>query len=279
MAANGGNKPATHLGRQMKRDREAHGWSLRVFGAMIETHIGTLSQVENGHRPMNEALALKCDEVFPERRGWYLQYYEESKSWMPAAFKDWSEYEAKAEELVIWCPGIVDGTAQTERYAREVLSIYPSVTPDVLETRLKGRMQRQQRLLRNNGPSIVLLLDHVALYRGIGSAEIMSEQCGRLAAVAQLETVTLQVIPPVKIPLATALVALADRNAAYTENAISGSVYTDGETVGRLRALIGTVRGEAAKVSESLAMIREAQRRWTGASQRTARTADRRASK
>jgi DNA-binding XRE family transcriptional regulator len=70
MASNGSNHPATHLGRQMKRDREAHGWTIREMGARTGVHIGTLSQVENGKRPMTEALAIKCDEVFPERRGW-----------------------------------------------------------------------------------------------------------------------------------------------------------------------------------------------------------------
>ena len=41
----------------MKRDRLAHGWSLREMHARTEVHIGTLSQVENGKRPMTEALA------------------------------------------------------------------------------------------------------------------------------------------------------------------------------------------------------------------------------
>jgi hypothetical protein len=44
----------------------------------------TLSLVENGHRPPTERIAVACDHVFPERNGWYLDYYEDSKSWMPA---------------------------------------------------------------------------------------------------------------------------------------------------------------------------------------------------
>ena len=263
----------------MKRDREAHGWTLRELNARTGVHIGTLSQVENGKRPMNEALAAKCDEVFPERRGWYMAYYEESKSWMPAGFRDWGEYEARATELLIWAPGIVDGIAQTAAYARELLSIYPGVTDDVVETRLASRMDRQKRLLRENGPTVGLLVDQVALYRGIGSAEVMAEQMHRLTDVASLATVTLQVVPPVKINLATATLMVAD-DAAYTENALAGSVYTDQETVTRLRRLIGSVRGEARPVSESLARIREAERLWkaaAGVSRRTQATADKRA--
>ena len=262
----------------MQRDRLAHGWTLRELSTRTKTHIGTLSQVENGIRSMTENLAMACDECFPERRGWYLQYYEESKDWMPAGFRDWSEYEDRARELLVWAPGIVDGLAQTEDYARELLDIYPGVTADMIETRLKSRMARQQRLLREGGPAIVLLVDMIALYRGIGSPDVMAAQCAKLAGVSKLEAVTLQVVPPVKIPLATASLMIAD-DAAYAENALSGSVYTEDETVTRLRRLIGTVRGEARPVSESLALIRKAERSWTGASRHSAATADRHASK
>jgi hypothetical protein len=245
---------------------------------MVDVHFTGLSEIENGRRPFNENLAIKCDEHFPERRGWYLTYYTESKDWTPPAFRDWSEYEESATELLIWSPNAVEGIAQTEGYARAMISIWPGISPEVAETRLQGRMRRQKRVFRPKGPRIVLMVDHVGLYRGVGSAEIMSEQCGRLAALSQFEAVTLQVVPPVALNLVTTTLILAD-TAAYTENALSGAVYTDDESVRRLRLLFDSIRGEAAKVSESLAMIREAQRRWTGGHRVTQGTAARRASK
>jgi hypothetical protein len=227
---------------------------------------------------MTERLAKKCDQVFPERRGWYLTYYEESKLWMPAGFRDWGEYESRASELLVWSPGAIDGLAQTEAYARELVTIYPGVTPEVIKARVRSRMERQKRLLRDDGPAIVLLVDQVALYRVIGSAEIMAEQCARLREIASLPTVTLQVVPPVKINLTSVLLHVTNE-AAYTENALNGAVYTDDESVTRLRRLFTTVRGEARPVSESLAIIREAEHRWTGVQARTAAMAARRASR
>jgi hypothetical protein len=106
----------------------------------------------------------------------------------------------------------------------------------------------------------------------------MAGQCAHVLDVASLPNVTVQVVPPVAHPLATALVIVSD-NAAYTEHALGGHVYTEDETVTRLRALIGSVRGEAAKVSESLRLIQEADRLWSGVRARTARTAERRASR
>jgi hypothetical protein len=106
----------------------------------------------------------------------------------------------------------------------------------------------------------------------------MAAQCQRLIEVAALETVTLQIVPAVAHPLTTAS-AVVTEEAAYTENAMGGSVFTSEESVTRLRRLIGTVRAEAAKASESRAMIQEADRRWSGVRVRTARTADKHASK
>lgn len=118
--------------------------------------------------------------------------------------------------------------------------------------------------------AVGLLVDMPALYRAVGSAEVMAKQCARLAEVARLEAVTLQVVPPVRIPLATVSLILADNAAAYTENAVSGSVYTDDETVRRLQRLITMLRAEARPASESLAVIRGAERQWSGVRARTA---------
>src|SRR6266702_6518680 len=102
MTGVGGNKvnsAVTHLGRQMQRDRLDHGWSVRELSARTGIDFATLSRVENGKRPPTQKLAAACDQVFPERRGWYGTYYDESKSWVPAGFRSWTEYEDKAVTL------------------------------------------------------------------------------------------------------------------------------------------------------------------------------------
>jgi hypothetical protein len=269
MALNGGADPVTYFGRQMRKERLARGWSLREFAARTGINIAQASRIETGKSPPTERVAAACDVAFPERNNWFSEYYEESKSWMPAGFRSWAEYEDRATELLAWSPGIIDGLAQTEDYARALLSIHPGATDEMVSARLQGRMDRQRRLLREDGPAVVLLVDMPALYRAVGSAEVMAVQCAHLAEVARLETVTLQVVPPVTIPLGTALLIVAG-DSAYTENALSGSVYTDEESIRRLRRLITTVRAEARPASESLAMIRRAEKQWTGASLHTA---------
>src|SRR5882757_10935598 len=162
MALNSESNPVTHFGRQMRKERLARGWSLREFAARTGINIAQASRIETGKSPPTERVAAACDVAFPERKGWFSEYYEESKSWMPAGFRSWAEYEDKATELLVWSPGVIDGLAQTEGYARAVLSIHPGATDEVVSTRLKGRMERQRRLLHDDGPTVGLLVDMAA---------------------------------------------------------------------------------------------------------------------
>jgi Domain of unknown function (DUF5753)/Helix-turn-helix domain len=263
MATNSDSNPATHLGRQMKRDRMAHGWSLREFGARVEVHIGTLSQVENGRRPMTEALARKCDEQFPERRGWYSTYYEESKSWVPAGFRSWAEYEDKAVTLRSWVPSVVDGFLQTPDYARAVLATELGATDEQVAARLTSRMARQQRVLyRDVPPRAWFVVDEVALYRLVGSAEVMVTQMRRLAEVAAMPNVTVTVMPPVLHP-ANESGFMVTSDAAYAEHVVGGYVFTDDRTVSSLAMRFDTLRAESRKASESVALIEQMEQAWS----------------
>jgi hypothetical protein len=270
MAANNGGNPATHFGRQMRKERLAHGWSLREFSARTEISFTHLSRIETGHRPPTEAVAVACDRVFPERKGYFLEYYEESRTWMPAGFRDWPELEDKAAHLHTWTPGIVDGLLQTEGYARALISVQPAITEQILRARLASRMGRQRRvLMREDPPSVCCVVDHTALYRCIGSPEVMAAQMDHLLEVAAMPHVTLQVLPAVTHPATQSGFMVTD-SAAYAEHVIGGFTYTEGETVTRLDRLFDTLRAECYRASESAAIITKAGEIWTGESRATA---------
>lgn len=275
MRANPNKSAATHFGRQMQKERLSHGWSLREMAARTGIDFTTLSRVETGNRPPNEKLARACDRVFPERNGWFHDYYEESKTWMPPGFRDWPEIENKAVRLRVWSPGVLHGLLQTERYAQALLETWPDVTPDVVSARLASRMERQRRVLnRREPPMLRYIIDHTALYRLVGSAEIMAEQMARLLDVAALPNVTMHVLPAVAHP-ATQSGFIIAADATYTEHVIGGLVFSEPGTVDVVSRLFDTLRDECYRVSESLTIIRRAGAVWTGESQATAgRTAE-----
>ena len=247
----------------MRKERLARGWSLREFSQRTGINVGSASQIENGRRPPNENVALKCDNVFPERRGWFFEYYEESKSWMPPGLRSWAEHEDKADRLEIWSPGIVHGLFQTKDYARVLIAALPGVTAEVVAARLASRIERQRRvLMREDPPQVSYVLDVTALHRCVGSSEVMVGQMGHLTEMAAMPNVTVQVLPAVAHPATASELIIADNNAAYAEHVAAGGVYTEGETVTRLEWIFATIRGESCRVSESAAIIREAGETW-----------------
>jgi transcriptional regulator with XRE-family HTH domain len=152
--------PVSHFGKQLKKERLAHGWSLPELSRRTGIDAGHLSRIENGRRPPTEAIALACDAVFPERKGWFSEYYEDSRTWAPPGFRSWAEYEDKAARLSVWSPSVIDGLLQTEDYARALLETALGVSEEIVAARLGSRMGRQQRvLMRDNPPSVCCIID------------------------------------------------------------------------------------------------------------------------
>jgi Domain of unknown function (DUF5753)/Helix-turn-helix domain len=264
------SNPVSHFGKQLKKERLAHGWSLPELSRRSGIDAGHLSRIENGKRPPTEAIAQACDAVFPERKGWFSEYYEDSRTWAPPGFRSWAEYEDKTARLSVWAPSILHGLLQTEDYARALLETAMGVTDEIVAARLASRMSRQQRvLMRENPPSACWIVDHTALYRCVGSAAIMAAQMRHLEQVARLPHVTVQVLPAVAHPATQSGLMIADE-AAYAEHVAGGYVFTDQETVTSMDRLFDTLRGECYRVSESLAIIGRAGELWTGASRATA---------
>ena len=71
------------------------------------------------------------------------------------------------------------------------------------------------------------------------------------------------------MPSAAHGITLTDR-AAYSESSVSGNVWTDEETRSALGRVVDTLRSEAWRASESLALISEASELWTGGNLATA---------
>lgn len=260
--------PLTHFGKQVKKERLARGWSLPELARRTGIDAGHWSRIERGERPPTEKIAEACDRVFPERRGWYGEYYRDSRGWTPPGFRSWTEEEDKASSLRVWVPSVIHGLLQTEDYARVQLSVHPDVTDELIRKRLATRMDRQKRLFTREVPTL-FLVDQLALYRLVGSPEIMTAQLQHLIATASRPRVTIQVVPPVMVPSVSHGIELT-HNAAYGETSVSGSVWTDEGIYSSLDRTFDTLRSEAWRASESLALIGEASELWTGGSLATA---------
>jgi transcriptional regulator with XRE-family HTH domain len=248
----------------MKKQRLAHGWSLVELARRMGADAAHLGRVESGKRPPTENLAVKCDAVFPERQGWFSEFYDESRHWpeVPASFKSWPEYEDKASNLRDWSPSIVTGLLQTEAYARALISVQPDITQETVSARVAGRVDRQKRVMvRDIPPSARFVIDELSLYREVGSPEVMASQLRRLLEVAVMPRVTVQVLPAIAHPVNASGFLMAD-DAVWIEHAAGGFVYTDEETVSALAVRFDSLRGECYRVSESAALLERLESIW-----------------
>src|ERR1039457_2238841 len=268
MAAHNGGNPATHFGRQMKKERLAHGWTLRKFSARTGINFSHLGRIENGHRPPTEKIALACDAVFPERNGYFAELCAEVSTWAPPGFRDWTEHEEKTETLRDWSPTVVTGLLQTADYARSVLETSPGATEEIVSTRLATRMERHRRLFERELRAW-FIVDEPSLSRLAGTPVTLAGQMHRLLEVASMPTVTVQVLPAIVHPAGASGFVITD-TAGYVEHVTGGYVFTEQETVTRLDILFDTLRAECYRASESAAIIRKAEEQWNGGSRPTA---------
>ena len=254
------------LGGKVREIRLARGWTLRDLSDRTGIEFTTLSRIENGKRLPNERVADVCDQVFPERRGWFREYYEESKQWTPPGFRNWTEYEDKATTLRAWSPGVLHGFLQTEDYARALLETSLGATDEMVAIRLGARMGRQHRvLMREKPPLPFFVIDELSLLREVGSPETMAAQMRSLIEIARRPHVTIQVLPASAHPANASELIVTDE-AAYAEHVVGGFVYTDQETVSSLLQLFTSIHSESYRASDSLRMFERMAEAWTGGS-------------
>jgi Domain of unknown function (DUF5753) len=129
--------------------------------------------------------------------------------------------------------------------------------------------RRQRVLMREDPPSAWFVIDEMALYRRVGSSQVMAGQMRYLLEVAAMPKVTLTVMPAVVHPANESGFVIAD-DAAYTEHVMGVLVFTEPETVGSLATRFDTLRSESYRGSESLALIKKLGELWTGGRAATA---------
>jgi hypothetical protein len=123
-------------------------------------------------------------------------------------------------------------------------------------------MERQRRILgREKPPMVTLLVDEMALYREVGTASVMAEQCSRLLEVAAVPAVTMQVMPAIAHASMASGYLIAD-DAVWCEHVVSGGVYTDPQTVMTVTGRHDSLRAECYRASESLALIERLGTAW-----------------
>jgi len=143
------------------------------------------------------------------------------------------------------------------------------VTEDQVTERLAARLGRQVILAQDDPPAVWFLVDEAALRRRVGSPAVMTAQLAHLAGIACLPNITIQVVPDIAHPGVLGGFAVAE-HAAYVETAVAGQVFEEAEILTALVTSFDTLRNEAFRGSESLALIERMCEEWKAPGARAA---------
>ncbi|MFF7654777.1 helix-turn-helix domain-containing protein [Streptomyces sp. NPDC007983] len=201
------------LGHELKQLRDRAGFTLAEAVDGLTFSPSKLHRVENGLTGLKTAAELRIlldrygvdDEEDVEflldvhressNRGWWSVY----RNVMPSGMALYVGLETGTRSSRAWQPNVVFGLLQTERYAREMfLSAKPvhEYTTEFVERNTQIRMERKKALHRRGDPlELWVVQDEAALRRVLGGPDVMREQYEEIERLAQLDNVTVQILP------------------------------------------------------------------------------------
>jgi transcriptional regulator with XRE-family HTH domain len=196
------------LGTQLRRLREASGFTTAQAADAIRATASKISRLENGRSSARQRdvtdlltlygvvdrgeheqmLALTRQAAIP---GWWQPYNDVLPRWLEA----YIGLEEAASVIRSYEVQFVHGLLQTEDYARAVVNIAQAGVPaDEIERRVSLRMRRQQLLSRAGAPQLWAVVDEASLLRSPDGPKVMRGQLEHLLELTALPNVTLQVI-------------------------------------------------------------------------------------
>ena len=201
------------LGWELKRLRDKAGFTLAEAVGGLTFSTTKLFRVENGLSALPKAADLKAlldrygveDEEDVDfllqihrdslNRGWWSIY----RSVLPSGMGMYIGLESGARTSRTWQPHVIFGLLQTERYTREMfLAAKPveETNTEFVERHIQIRGERKRALRRRDSPlELWVIQDEASLRRVVGSPEIMREQYEEIQTLAELDNVTVQILP------------------------------------------------------------------------------------
>jgi hypothetical protein len=119
-------------------------------------------------------------------RSWWSSYKEVAAP----EYLTFLGYESSATYLRNFEPLVVPGLLQTEDYAREVITGVPHASALV-----ELRMERQELIVRDDGPRMYFMLDEAVIRRVVGGPDVMHHQLRQLIELNKRPNIEIFVVP------------------------------------------------------------------------------------
>lgn len=255
--------PREQLAEQLAKSRIDAGYTSQgALATALHVSRPVVSKAETATAPIPSVPLLTAwSGVTGVALGKLTELAERCRSGTPSWFMSYKQAESEATTHRSFAPLIVPGLAQTEAYARAVISGDP-VAPAVLAEMLRTRIERQQVLSQ---AFYVAIIAEEVLARDMAGPAAMAEQCEHLLALAELPNVTIYIVPAGANHGAWGACDMATREGHTTINhtTFTDDISTDSpDRCDRALRAFERVLGYAMSAADSIAHIRQQAEMW-----------------
>jgi len=193
------------LARRLQALRQSAGYSLETAAATLEWSPSKLSRIENALQGVDIHSVRGVLDVYD--LGGDEAAYIQDLTRAARGKGGWREYglsddsyvavETEASAVRSFEPAYVPGLLQTPEYTRTLFVGSPRRRTEAhLDDVVAARMVRQRRLTSAEAPlELMAIVDEAVLRRPIGGPAVWRPQLEHLLITAELDTVTLRVLP------------------------------------------------------------------------------------
>jgi transcriptional regulator with XRE-family HTH domain len=194
------------LGKELRRLREARGWTLAEAIEVLGNKATKLSRLENGQssvRPLDVRILCEALGATPEETAWAedtARHCNQRGRWSGYRsiyyknFRMAVDLEQDAAVINQYQTEMIPGLLQTEDYMRVVFAADP-YSSEKIDEGVKARMERQQVLSKPDAPQVGFVMSESALVRMVGDDVVMRDQLLYIADVTHRSNVHLYVLP------------------------------------------------------------------------------------
>ncbi|MEU5898194.1 MULTISPECIES: helix-turn-helix transcriptional regulator [Streptomyces] len=195
------------LRTELRKARTAARLTQRQVAAKMEWSPSKLIRIEAGEvgisvndlRPLLDAYGIrdrrKIEELLDLARGSRKMPYTEYRDLYSKEFLQFLALESSASIVRAYNSLQVPGPLQTEEYGRAIMRAYEKgIDDEVVERAIEVRLSRQETLTSGDR-EIFYILDESVVRRQVGGRGIMRAQLERLAELAALPNVSIQILP------------------------------------------------------------------------------------
>ncbi|MEU5853204.1 helix-turn-helix domain-containing protein [Saccharopolyspora shandongensis] len=199
-----GNPKSRTLGAELRKAREEAGIGVRELARILGCAHAWVTRSEAGTRIATPedvtAIAVALGATGSEReRLVELAREDGGPDWLrtgiPGVHQDLAtliDYERDARAIFEVAPLLIPGLLQIPDYTRAVMV---GCSPGELETRVAMRASRRDILTGRRAPTFEALILESALTAPIATPEAMADQYRHLLKIAELDNVTVRIIP------------------------------------------------------------------------------------